>query len=67
MPLTIAALINVHYALESPAEDLSNLKRKLQRIDFAGALTLIAAVLTLLLGLDHGGNVSWHSPLSYGS
>ncbi|KAA6415220.1 MAG: mfs multidrug transporter [Lasallia pustulata] len=35
VPLTIAALINVHYALESPAEDLSNLKRKLQRIDFA--------------------------------
>lgn len=67
VPLTLVAIINIYYALEMPAEDLSNLKRKIQRIDFLGALTLIAAVFTLLLGLDQGSNISWQLPLSYGS
>jgi hypothetical protein len=34
----------------------------LQRVDFAGSLTLIVSIVLLLLSLEHGGNVSWASP-----
>ncbi|KAK6347231.1 hypothetical protein TWF696_007303 [Orbilia brochopaga] len=34
---------------------------KFRRVDFLGALTLVSAVLTILIALDYGGNVSWRS------
>ena len=36
--------------------------RNLRRIDLGGALLLITAVCTLLVGLDQGANVSWRLP-----
>lgn len=46
----------------SPEERTSLLTRKLKRIDGIGALMLIAAVCTLLVGLHLGANVSWQLP-----
>lgn len=46
-------------------DDVSrDLKQKLKRVDFLGALILILAVFTLLLGLDQGSNVSWRSAVT---
>ncbi|CAK4032561.1 Multidrug resistance fnx1 [Lecanosticta acicola] len=39
---------------------------KIRRVDFLGALTLVAALVLLLLGLNSGGNiVPWNHPLVY--
>ena len=39
-------------------------KTKFGRVDFPGALILICAIFTLLLGLDRGSNVAWRAPIS---
>ncbi|KAF3209792.1 hypothetical protein TWF191_011357 [Orbilia oligospora] len=62
-PATILAALLVLVSLNIPhrhpdANDRTTWE-KFKRIDFAGALTLVLAVLTLLLALDRGGNVSW--------
>lgn len=63
VPLTLLGFINVYFALEqSPEERTFFRTRKLRRIDFGGALLLITAVCTLLVGLDQGANVSWRLP-----
>ena len=36
---------------------------RLRRVDFPGALVLVAAIALLLVGLDQGSNTSWSSPL----
>lgn len=61
VPLCLAAFIAVRLALHLPQTDKSHWKDKLRRVDFLGAALLIAAVFTLLLGLDRGSNVSWNS------
>ncbi|KAF4540797.1 MFS multidrug transporter [Lasiodiplodia theobromae] len=58
-PLCVVAIIAVSLALKLPKRDHSHWKEKLRRIDFLGAVILIAAVFMLLLGLDRGSNVSW--------
>ena len=50
--------------LRLPKLESSNWKSKLKRVDFAGALVLIVAVFTLLLGLDRGSNVAWNAPIT---
>lgn len=60
-PLTLLAIITVYLALHLPHHEDTNWKAKLRRVDFLGALILVTAVFTLLLGLDHGSNVSWKS------
>lgn len=62
----MAAFLNVYLALALPESDGSNLKQKVKRVDFTGALVLICAVFTLLLGLDQGSNGSWQSPVALG-
>lgn len=62
-PATLLAALLVLVSLNIPhrhpdANDKTTWE-KFKRIDFAGALTLVLAVLTLLLALDRGGNVSW--------
>ena len=47
-----------------PAEEDTHWKDKLRRIDFAGAIVLVGAVLGFLVGLDRGSNVSWNMPLT---
>ncbi|KAK2749921.1 hypothetical protein FQN57_005338 [Myotisia sp. PD_48] len=69
-------IINVIYAvgaglgaplaigLTLPNQDQSDWRSKLRRIDFLGAVILVAAVFGLILGLDRGSNVSWSLPLT---
>ncbi|KAJ5570101.1 uncharacterized protein N7459_009531 [Penicillium hispanicum] len=69
VPLSIIASIAVSLMLNipSPADSGSCWKAKLRRIDLLGAATLIGAVLSLLLGLDRGSNVSWKLPITIAS
>lgn len=41
-----------------------DLRKKLKRVDFAGAVALILCVFTFLFGLDRGANKSWSDPLT---
>ncbi|KAL8742123.1 MAG: hypothetical protein Q9190_005351 [Brigantiaea leucoxantha] len=66
-PLCAIAFISVAIALKLPKQESSGWRNKLKRIDFLGALTLITAVFTLLLGLDRGSNVSWKTPITIAS
>ncbi|MCJ1281916.1 hypothetical protein MMC26_001239 [Xylographa opegraphella] len=63
-PLCVLAFISVFFTLKLPKTESSHWKTKLARIDFPGALVLVSAVFTLLLGLDRGSNVSWSAPIS---
>ncbi|KAI9797702.1 MAG: hypothetical protein M1833_005363 [Piccolia ochrophora] len=66
-PLTLVAIVSVWFVLRLPKTEDTNWKANLRRIDFLGAFTLVAAVFLLLLGLDHGSNVSWKAPLTLGA
>jgi len=59
VPITLLALISVTFGLKLPHTDNADFRAKLKRVDFAGAVTLVVAVFSLLLGLDRGGNISW--------
>jgi len=52
--------------LQLPPRDTEHFINKLKRIDFLGAIVLVAAVFTLLLGLDRGGTESWGDHLAIG-
>ena len=66
-PLCLIAFIAVFLALHLPEQDDTNWMKKLQRVDFIGAVILIAAVFLLLLALDRGSNVSWKSTITLAS
>ncbi|KAF8523955.1 MFS general substrate transporter [Hysterangium stoloniferum] len=68
VPVTLLAFLSVSLTLDLPATTVNaaSLSDKLRRIDFLGAMALITAVFTFLLGLDSGSNDSWASPWSYG-
>ncbi|KZF26225.1 MFS general substrate transporter [Xylona heveae TC161] len=66
-PLTLLAFIAVYFALQLPKRDDSHWKDKLRRVDFLGAFILVAAVFTLLLGLDRGSNVAWSATITIAS
>ncbi|KAH9826882.1 MFS general substrate transporter [Teratosphaeria destructans] len=63
-PLCLVAFIAVLIALKLPKGDEMHWKEKLRRVDFLGALILIAAVFCLLVGLDRGSNVSWQGTVT---
>jgi predicted MFS family arabinose efflux permease len=63
-PLCVLAFLIVSVALNLPRTEDSDWKTKLARVDFPGALTLVCAVFTLLLGLDRGSNVSWSATIT---
>lgn len=65
-PLCLLAFISVFFVLQLPPKEEKNLKANLNRIDFLGAIVLVCAVFSMLLGFDRGSNVSWTIPLSYG-
>jgi hypothetical protein len=64
VPITIAAIISVTLALHLPKTETSDLMAKFKRVDWAGAISLILTVFSLLFALDRGGNVSWNDPLT---
>ena len=55
------AIISVVVLLHLPEKDHSEWRSRLRRVDFPGAILLVATVTLLLYGLDHGSNVSWNS------
>ena len=61
-PLCVVAFVSVAFALKLPPMENAGWKAKLRRVDFLGALVLILAIFTLLLGLDRGSNVAWTTP-----
>lgn len=63
-PLTIVAFVSVSIALKLPKPVEADLRTQLKRVDFGGAFCLVFAILSLLLGLDHGGNVSWSDSMT---
>lgn len=58
-PLCGLAILGVSFILKLPRKEISDWKTKLQRIDFAGAFVLVAAVFCLIFGLDRGANEQW--------
>ena len=58
-PLCAIAFTSVTFILKLPAKDVVDWKTKFRRIDFAGAFVLVAAVFSLIFGLDRGANGEW--------
>ncbi|KAF2501029.1 MFS general substrate transporter [Lophium mytilinum] len=63
-PLCLIAFTSVFFVLQLPKQESSHWKVKILKIDFLGALVLISAVFTLLLGLDRGSNVAWKDTIT---
>ncbi|MCJ1464315.1 hypothetical protein MMC07_002928 [Pseudocyphellaria aurata] len=63
-PLCAVTFVAVALTLKLPKVESSDWKSKLKRVDFVGAIVLICAVFTLLLGLDRGSNVAWNAPIT---
>lgn len=61
VPLVAIAWIAVYFVLHLPKLETSHWLEKLKKVDFTGAIFLVSAVLSLLLGLDNGSNVGWNS------
>lgn len=60
-PLCALAFASVTFILKLPPRDVADWKTKFRRIDFAGAVVLVAAVFCLIFGLDRGANGQWSS------
>lgn len=63
-PLCAVACISVLFVLPADRPSTLNWHQKLRRVDILGALTLVAAVFSLLLGLDRGSNVGWNDVIT---
>lgn len=66
VPLTVIGFINIWYALDNPERESSKWTKSLRRVDFAGALILIAAVSSLLVGLHEGASAGWQTSRALG-
>ncbi|KAI0044796.1 MFS general substrate transporter [Auriscalpium vulgare] len=64
VPLTAIAFVAVASALQVPKPESADLRSRLRRVDFGGAFCLVFTVLTLLVGLDRGGNISWNDVMT---
>lgn len=63
VPFIVVSGILVAFLVKVPVRE-SDTWERLKRIDFLGAITLVLTLVTLLLGLNTGGNqVSWTHPL----
>ena len=58
-------MILVTFYLRLPRTESSDFYAKLKRIDVPGSITLIVSIFSLLLALDHGGNISWTDRSAY--
>ncbi|KAG7088916.1 hypothetical protein E1B28_012861 [Marasmius oreades] len=66
-PSIILAFIAALLALHLPPHPTSDLKSKLKRIDFGGALSLIVFIVFFLYGLERGGNIGWNDRYTLGA
>ena len=58
--MALTAITAVTFALHLPETKVDDFWSKLRRVDFGGAVTLVLAVVSLLLAMDRGGNISWN-------
>lgn len=64
VPFVVISTIGVFFAVDIPIKETN--KSRLKRVDFLGAVLLIFSLVSLLLGLNSGGNiVPWNHPLVY--
>ena len=61
--MCLIAILVVATTLHLPPPKAEHWASRLRRVDFAGAIILVAAISLLLVGLDQGSNESWSSPL----
>ena len=62
VPLTVISGVMIFFVVKIPARETD--EARIRRVDFLGGFVLIAMLVTLLLGLNSGGNiVSWTHPL----
>ena len=62
VPLTVVSGILVFLTVKIPVKETG--ESRLKRVDFLGSFTLVATLISLLLGLNSGGNiVPWSHPL----
>lgn len=66
VPLCVIAFLAVLLFLQLPVHSDQDWRKKLARIDFLGAVVLVAAVFGLIFGMDRGSNTSWARPITYG-
>ncbi|KAI0049444.1 MFS general substrate transporter [Auriscalpium vulgare] len=62
LSLAVVAAITVSTMLRLPAKadaGTTTFSAKMKRVDFLGAVLLVLTILTLLLGLNRGGNIAW--------
>ena len=64
VPFCVIAIITVALVLKLPPVEHSGWQSQVRRVDFLGAIILIATITTLLLGLDKGSNISWTAPIT---
>ncbi|KAK5113208.1 hypothetical protein LTR62_003544 [Meristemomyces frigidus] len=64
VPFIVVAGIAGYLTVKVPIKETE--KDKIKRVDFLGAITLVASLVLCLLGLNSGGNiVPWNHPLVY--
>ncbi|EPS42105.1 hypothetical protein H072_3827 [Dactylellina haptotyla CBS 200.50] len=61
--ILVTIFLNVPH--NHPDANESSTWRKFKRVDFMGAVTLVLAVLSFLVALDRGGNVSWNDKVVF--
>ncbi|KAJ5993607.1 hypothetical protein N7451_009331 [Penicillium sp. IBT 35674x] len=62
IPFLLISCILVAFKVNIPVKDSD--KARIKRVDFLGAITLVLTLVTLLLGLNTGGNqVPWTHPI----
>ena len=63
VPFTVVSGAAVFFTVKIPVKEADG-RSKIQRVDFAGAFTLVSSLVLLLVGLNAGGNtVPWDHPL----
>ncbi|KAF3389300.1 Multidrug resistance protein fnx1 [Penicillium rolfsii] len=62
IPFLVVSCLLVFFTVNIPVKDTD--KSRIKRVDFLGAITLVLTLVTLLLGLNTGGNqVPWTHPI----
>ncbi|KAF8918684.1 MFS general substrate transporter [Mucidula mucida] len=67
VPIAFIAIVSVSIALKLPTSNSVDFVRKIKRVDFSGAFSLVTTIFFLLYGLEHGGNVSWSDRSTMGA
>lgn len=58
--MTLAAFASASLGLDLPKRESGDFVSNLKRVDFVGAIALMLFLVSLLYGMDRGGNISWN-------